>query len=90
MGSLVRDADGSVLAAMSQKMVSCGDKLQLQATVVLLAVKFAFEVGFRSLEVDLSFSELYHLLQSEGPFLASIGTLVDDILLFRNSCNSFN
>jgi hypothetical protein len=88
VGSLIRDADGSVRAAMTQRMVSCDDKLQLQATVVLLAVKFAFDVGFRSLDVDLSFSELYHFLQSEGPCLASIGNIVDDILLFRNSCNA--
>ena len=88
VGSLIRDAVGSVRAAMMQRMVSCDDKLQLQATVVLLAVKFAFDVGFRSLEVDLSFSELFHLLQSEGPCFASIGNIVDDILMFRNSCNA--
>jgi hypothetical protein len=88
VGSLIRDADGSVRVAMTQKLVSCDDKLQLQATVVLLAVKFAFDMGFRSLDVDLSFSELYHLLQSEGPCLASIGNIVDDILLFRRSCNA--
>jgi hypothetical protein len=52
------------MAAITQRMVPCDDKLQLQATVVLAAVKFAFDVGFRSLDVDMSFSELYHLLQS--------------------------
>ncbi len=55
--------------------------------MVLAAVKFAFDVGFRSLDVDMSYSELYHLLQSEDPCLAFIGSLVDDILLIKNSCN---
>ena len=90
VGCLVRDADGSVKAAMEQKMVLCDDKLQLQASVVLAAVKFAFDVGFRTMDVDISYNELYHLLQSDGPVLASIGTLVDDILLFKNSCSVCN
>jgi hypothetical protein len=54
--------------------------------VVLAAVKFAFNVGFRKIEVDMSYNELYHLLQSDGPCLASIGPLVEDILWVRNSC----
>uniref|UniRef100_A0A2N9FI47 CCHC-type domain-containing protein n=1 Tax=Fagus sylvatica TaxID=28930 RepID=A0A2N9FI47_FAGSY len=86
MGSLIRDSDGSVMATMYQKLVLCDDTLQLQATVVLAAVKFAFHVGFRSLDVDMSYNELYYLLQSDGPCLASIGALVDDILQIRNAC----
>jgi hypothetical protein len=86
VGFLIRDADGSVLAALKQRMVLYDDKLQLQATVVLAAVKFAFQMGFRSLEVDVSYNELYYLLQTDGPCLASIGSLVDDILQIRNSC----
>jgi hypothetical protein len=80
VGSLIRDTDGSVMVAMNQKLVLCDDTLQLQATVVLVAVKFAFHVGFRSLDVDMSYNELYYLLQFDGPCLAPIGALVDDIL----------
>uniref|UniRef100_A0A2N9ES07 RNase H type-1 domain-containing protein n=1 Tax=Fagus sylvatica TaxID=28930 RepID=A0A2N9ES07_FAGSY len=86
VGSLIRDTDGSVMAAMNQKLVLCDDTLQLQATVVLVAVKFAFHVGFRSLDVDMSYNELYYLLQFDGPCLAPIGALVDDILQIRNAC----
>ena len=86
VGSLIRDTNGSVMAAMNQKLVLCDDTLQLQAIVVLAAVKFAFHVGFRSLDVDMSYNELYYLLQSDGPCLAPIGALVDDILQIRNAC----
>uniref|UniRef100_A0A2N9G5C3 CCHC-type domain-containing protein n=1 Tax=Fagus sylvatica TaxID=28930 RepID=A0A2N9G5C3_FAGSY len=39
----IRDADGSVKAAMKQRMMLYEDKLQLQALAVLAAVKFAFD-----------------------------------------------
>jgi hypothetical protein len=86
VGFLIRDANGSVVAAMKQRIVFCDDKLQLQATVVLEAVKYAFHLGFRSLDVDMSYNELFYLLQVDGPCLAPIGALVDDILQIRNSC----
>ena len=87
---LIRDIDGSVKAAKNQRMMLYEDKLQLQALVVLAAVNFAFDVGLRRVEVDISYNELYHLLQSVGPCLAPIGTLVDDILLVKSSFSVCN
>ena len=57
--------------------------------MVLEAVKFAFHMGFQSFDVDMSYNELFYLLQSDGPCLAAIGALVDDILQIRNSCIRF-
>uniref|UniRef100_A0A2N9G5M6 RNase H type-1 domain-containing protein n=1 Tax=Fagus sylvatica TaxID=28930 RepID=A0A2N9G5M6_FAGSY len=80
-------SEGFEVATMQQQLVLCDDTLQLQAMVVLAAVQFAFDVGFRSLEVDISYKDLFHLLKTDSPCLASIGSLVDDVLFVKNSCH---
>uniref|UniRef100_A0A2N9F4D6 RNase H type-1 domain-containing protein n=1 Tax=Fagus sylvatica TaxID=28930 RepID=A0A2N9F4D6_FAGSY len=83
LGFLIRDGQGFVVAAMQQQVARCEDKLQLQALVVLTAVQFAFDVGLRYLDIELTFSNLLSLLNSDGSCLAPIGTLVDDILCVK-------
>jgi hypothetical protein len=34
-----------------------------------------------------SYKDLFHLLKTDSPCLASIGSLVDDILFVKNSCH---
>ena len=83
VGILIRDAQGLVVAAMQQQGVRCDDKLQLQALVVLTAVQFAFDVGLQHLDIELTFQDLLSLLKTDGSCLASIGTLVDEILFVK-------
>ncbi len=64
----------------------CGSKIQMQAVAVLLAVQFAFDMGFRHLEVDIPYKELLLLLQSDDTCLAPIGPLIDDILWVKSQC----
>jgi hypothetical protein len=40
---------------MQHQVERCDDKLQLQARVVLQTVQFAFDVGLRYVDVELSF-----------------------------------
>ena len=83
VGILIRDAQGLVVAAMQQQGARCDDKLQLQAFVVLTAVQFAFDVGLQHLDIELTFQDLLSLLKTDGSCLASIGTLVDEILFVK-------
>ena len=83
LGFLIQDAQGLVVAAMQQQVVRCEDKLQFQAIMVLTAVQFAFDVGLRHLDIELSFHHLLSLLNSDGSCLAPVGTLVDDILCIK-------
>ena len=51
--------------------------------MVLTAVQFAFDVGLQHLDIELTFQDLLSLLKTDGSCLASIGTLVDDILFVK-------
>jgi hypothetical protein len=62
IGLVIRDAQCYVLAALQQKVETCDSKIQLQAGAVLSAVQFAFDMGFRRLEVDIPYKELLLLL----------------------------
>ena len=50
--------------------------------VVLKALKFAYDVGLRRLEVDLACKELVSMLNSDDICLVPTGTLVEDISFF--------
>ena len=86
IGVVIRDAHCYVLAALQQKTETCDSKIQLQAGAVLSAVHFAFDMGFRRLEVDIPYKEILLLLQAVDKCLAPIGPLIDDILWVKNSC----
>ena len=51
---------------MQQQGARCDDKLQLQAFVVLTAVQFAFDVGLRHLDIELTCQDLLSLLKTDG------------------------
>ena len=79
LGSLIRDSLGLVMAAKCSKSVGNSSLLQSQAKAVLLAIDFAFSIGFRRLEVEVGNQELLGLINLNSPSLAPIGVLVDDI-----------
>jgi hypothetical protein len=85
IGLVVCDAQCLVMAALQQKVEACDSILQMQVVVVLSAVQFAFDMGFRRLEVDIPYKELLLLLQADDMCLAPIGPLVDDILWVKSS-----
>ena len=79
LGILIRDSLGLVMAAKCSKSVGNSSLLQSQARAVLLAIEFAFSIGFRRLEVEVGNQELLGLINLNSPSLAPIGVLVDDI-----------
>ena len=87
IGIVVRDAQSVVLAALQQKVEKCDRKIQMHAVAVLLAVQFAYDMGFRRLEVDIPYKDLLLLLQDDDTCFAPIGPLIDDILWIKNSCS---
>jgi hypothetical protein len=56
-------------------------QFNLLLSAVLHAIQFAFVIGIRCVEMELGCYELVDLLHSDGPCLAPIGNLVDDILV---------
>ena len=86
IGIVIRDAQCQVLAALQKKVEACDSKSQMQAMAILTAVQFAFEMGFRRLEVDIPYKELILWLQADDICLAPIGPLIDDILWVKNAC----
>ena len=62
MGFVICDAQCLVMAVLQKKEVACDSILQMQAVAVLSAVQFAFDMGFRRLEVDIPYKELLLLL----------------------------
>ena len=83
VGALIQVCFGSVMAALTKKvLLEFGDSLQGQALVIQEALHFAFDIGLRSLEVDVENKELLCLIQFTSPCLASICNLVEDICYF--------
>ena len=61
--------------------ICSGDYILIYAQVVLSAIKFTLDVGLPRIVMDIGFKELHALLLSEDPCFATVGTIVDDILL---------
>ena len=59
----------------------------MQAKAILTAIQFAFDMGFRRLEVDIPYKELIPWLQADDLCLAPIGPLIEDILWVKNACD---
>jgi hypothetical protein len=78
---IIRDFMGLVGAIRCTRITSEGTVLQSYAQSVLSALHFAFDVGFRRLEVELGNKKLLGLIQKafSSPCLAPIGVVVDDI-----------
>jgi hypothetical protein len=87
IGIVIRDAQCQVLAALQKKVEMCDSKTQMQAKAILTAVQFAFDMGFRWLEVDIPYKELIPWLQADDLCLAPIGPLIEDILWVKNACD---
>ena len=85
VGVLVRDFSGSVIAALEQSFLASGDMLQRYAMAVLAALKFAFDMGLRCIDLEMESKELLGLLKGPGPCLAVVGNLVGDILSVQKS-----
>uniref|UniRef100_A0A2N9IE72 Reverse transcriptase zinc-binding domain-containing protein n=1 Tax=Fagus sylvatica TaxID=28930 RepID=A0A2N9IE72_FAGSY len=83
VGILIRDSHGFSIAAQSTKVQQGMGRIQQHAWAVLNALQFAFDIGIRRVEFEVGCYELVGLLQSNGPCLASIGTLVDDIATWK-------
>ena len=90
VGFLIRNSQGLVIAAQSMKIHEGSDSVQRHAWAVLHAIQFAYVIGIRCVEMELGCYELVDLLQSNGPCLAPIGNLVDDILAWKDSFEFLN
>ena len=87
IGIVICDAQCHVLAALQKKEETRASKTQMQAQAILTAVQFAFDMGFRRLEVDILYKELIPWLQANELCLAPIGPLIEDILWVKNACD---
>ena len=95
VGIIIRDSLRLVAAVMETTILCCGDMLQIQVEACQLGIKFAFDMGFRRLEVDLGCLDFLRLIQQGPPCLSHIGVLVDDLCgwvpkfsdLIQKSCN---
>ena len=94
LGVLIRDSEGAVMAVLEDSLLSNNDSLQLHVRAVLVAIKFAYDVGLRCLEVELDNQELCSLIQAGSPCFDPIGVIVDDICcwipLFSPLCFVFS
>jgi hypothetical protein len=84
LAALIRDSQGLVTAALCSKILVRGNGLQKYAHAVLWAINFAYDIGIRRVEVDLTNKELWGMLTSCGPCMAPIGTLVEDISAWKD------
>ena len=95
VGIIIRDSLRLVAAVMETTILCCGDMLQIHVEACQLGIKFAFDMGFRRLEVDLGCLDFLRLIQQGPPCLSHIGVLVDDLCgwvpkfsdLIQKSCN---
>ena len=57
---------------------------------MLVALRFAKDVGVTCLEVDICYKELFGLIQNGSPCLASNGDVIDDICCWFSSFHLIN
>jgi hypothetical protein len=90
LGILIRDSEGAVMAVLEDSLMRNNELLQVHAKAVLVALKFAYDVGLRFLLVEVENQELCSLIQAGSPCFDPIGVIVDDICswipLFSSIC----
>ena len=90
LGILICDSEGAVMAVLEDSLMRNNELLQVHAKAVLVALKFAYDVGLRFLLVEVVNQELCSLIQAGSPCFDPIGVIVDDICfwipLFSSIC----
>lgn len=71
IGVIIRDHDGSVIAAMSKHLPLPLGPLEAEAKAIYEAVLFAWEVGIRDIILETDSCTSWHALQDPNAFLFS-------------------
>ncbi|XP_065624659.1 uncharacterized protein LOC136065433 [Quercus suber] len=81
IGTVVRDGEGKVLAAMSKRVLAPLATLEAEAKSMEVAVQFAWEMGFRDIICETDSLSLYQALVGSTEAPTCIDTIVSSILL---------
>uniref|UniRef100_A0A2N9GCH6 Reverse transcriptase domain-containing protein n=1 Tax=Fagus sylvatica TaxID=28930 RepID=A0A2N9GCH6_FAGSY len=79
IGVVVRNSQGVVLAATSEKIRSEGDWLWSSAVSLLKSLKLLLSIGFFTVEIECYNSYLVSLLNSGKDFFTETGWIIEDI-----------
>lgn len=79
IGVIVRNSQGVVLAATSEKISSEGDWLWSSAISLLKSLKLLLSIGFFTVEIECNNSYLVSLLNSGKDFFTETGWIIEDI-----------
>jgi hypothetical protein len=91
VGVVIRDADGEVLVALSEKFNEGGDGLWRITRAMWSAILLCWEMGFHSALVECTNASLLALLQSHDTCYTEVGWVLEDIrhILRYLGCISF-
>ena len=88
IGVVVRNSQGVVLAASSEKVSSKGDLLWVSAVSLLKALKFLLSIGFFNVEIECNSPHLVSILSLGKDFFTETGWIIEDIRELLPSFNS--
>ena len=77
---LIQDKEGLVIAALKCIIKTIkGNIPQMHATLLLIALQLAKDIGMQCLDIEDCWQELFRMFATGGPSLANHGVLVDHI-----------
>jgi hypothetical protein len=88
IGVVVRNSQGVVLTASSEKVRSEGDLLWVSAVSLLKTLKFMLSIGFFDVEIECNSPHLVSILSLGKDFFTETGWIIEDIRELLPSFNS--
>ena len=85
VGVIIRDRNGKVIAAMSERIPLPSTVLEVEAMACRRAVKFAYEVGIQDITFEGDSLTMIQAINYGGASEAPYRNLIDDITVFDSS-----
>ena len=85
IGVVIRNSNGDVLASFSQKIPQVYKAEEIEALAAFKALSFAFELGFRSANLEGDSLGLIQALKLEERSLSPTGLLFEDVKVLANN-----
>lgn len=79
IGVVLRDANGSVLASLSQQLPQLYNPLVIEAKATYKALQLAAELGFNQVVLERDCQVLMKALIEDSNFLSTDGLFIDDV-----------
>ena len=86
---VVRDSQGWVLAALSEKVKGVQDAKVIKALAIQRAIRFAIETSFSCVIIEIDYVSVIKTIQDNAESTCDIGHIIDDVKHFLMAMKSY-